>query len=979
MKRKLMLLLTCLFIGIGLVTAQVTKVTGLVISEEDGLPVVGASVLVKGTTVGTVTDMDGKFMLSNIPSSAKTIVVSFIGMKSQELTIKANMNITLKADAEVMEEVVVVGYGTGKKIGSVVGAVAKVNSDKIASKPVANAMDALQGQVSGLQVYTSSGEPGSGSSSYIRGVGSLTADNEPLYVLDGTPVSSNVMVMMNPNDFASVTVLKDASATSIYGSRAANGVIYITTKKGKVGEKAMITLSGNYGIARLARRVGNPMSSKQLLDYQLKHNIINQEKYERYINTGVNTNWQDYFFRDDAPSYQANLSIQGGGEKTTYYVSGSYYNQDGIAPRSSYERYTFRSNIESRPTEWLRFGANIGATYDEQQTSPFTYQGSNNLNGGILGSLMNQPYYNPFDEDGSKLDFIPGLNAWSPYYLTDKQPSKSNTAQLDGSAYIQLTPLKGLTIRSQFGIDAYDYRQTSKRLASHPAANGKGYAYEQFARNAQLTITNTAEYKFDINTEHQFTFLLGQEGIKNNYEKFASETTGHNDDRLTMLEAGTAATLLGKDENNLYEYQFLSFFGRVNYAYDDKYFADFSVRSDASSRFGKNNRSAIFLSGGLMWNIKKEKFLEDVDFLSDLKLKASIGTTGNSSIGNYDHLGLVSTNLYQGQGGWQILTPGNPDLGWEKQTLTNIGVEASFFNKYRVELTYYSKKTSDMLMEVPLPYTSGFSTMTQNIGAMTNNGVELSVSLDLFKNKDWFVGFNMNYAYNKNKIKELFYGYSEWAMPNYLVSYNVGQAVQYYMPKFAGVDPEDGRQMWYIPGTDGETTKEYNEELLQQPTGKNRYVPHNGGFGLNISWKGLALSTDFAWVLGKYMVNNDYYFAANPTQFANFNQSQDVLNEWQNPGDITNMPRYGSVLQFDTHLLENASFLRMKNIALSYTLPKSWMNASKVIRSVKIMASARNLFTITDFKGADPELDSNLTMGAYPNTKQFTVGAEITF
>ena len=889
------------------------------------------------------------------------------------------MNITLKADAEVMEEVVVVGYGTGKKIGSVVGAVAKVNSDKIASKPVANAMDALQGQVSGLQVYTSSGEPGSGSSSYIRGVGSLTADNEPLYVLDGTPVSSNVMVMMNPNDFASVTVLKDASATSIYGSRAANGVIYITTKKGKVGEKAMITLSGNYGIARLARRVGNPMSSKQLLDYQLKHNIINQEKYERYINTGVNTNWQDYFFRDDAPSYQANLSIQGGGEKTTYYVSGSYYNQDGIAPRSSYERYTFRSNIESRPTEWLRFGANIGATYDEQQTSPFTYQGSNNLNGGILGSLMNQPYYNPFDEDGSKLDFIPGLNAWSPYYLTDKQPSKSNTAQLDGSAYIQLTPLKGLTIRSQFGIDAYDYRQTSKRLASHPAANGKGYAYEQFARNAQLTITNTAEYKFDINTEHQFTFLLGQEGIKNNYEKFASETTGHNDDRLTMLEAGTAATLLGKDENNLYEYQFLSFFGRVNYAYDDKYFADFSVRSDASSRFGKNNRSAIFLSGGLMWNIKKEKFLEDVDFLSDLKLKASIGTTGNSSIGNYDHLGLVSTNLYQGQGGWQILTPGNPDLGWEKQTLTNIGVEASFFNKYRVELTYYSKKTSDMLMEVPLPYTSGFSTMTQNIGAMTNNGVELSVSLDLFKNKDWFVGFNMNYAYNKNKIKELFYGYSEWAMPNYLVSYNVGQAVQYYMPKFAGVDPEDGRQMWYIPGTDGETTKEYNEELLQQPTGKNRYVPHNGGFGLNISWKGLALSTDFAWVLGKYMVNNDYYFAANPTQFANFNQSQDVLNEWQNPGDITNMPRYGSVLQFDTHLLENASFLRMKNIALSYTLPKSWMNASKVIRSVKIMASARNLFTITDFKGADPELDSNLTMGAYPNTKQFTVGAEITF
>ena len=974
-----MLLLTCLFIGIGLVTAQVTKVTGTVISEEDGLPVVGASILVKGTAVGTVTDMDGKFQLPNVPSSAKTLVISFIGMQSQELPIKQTMNVILKPDTETLEEVVVLGYGSGKKIGSIVGSVAKVNSEKLSAKPVANAMDALQGQVSGLQVYTSSGEPGSSSSSYIRGVGSLTADNEPLYVLDGTPVSSSVMVMMNPNDFESVTVLKDASATSIYGSRAANGVIYITTKRGKIGEKAVITASGNYGTARLARRVSNPMNSTELLNYQLSHGIIKQETYDKYINSGIDTNWEDYFFKDDAPTYQANLSIQGGSNKTMYYVSGSYYFQDGITPRSEYNRYTFRSNLESRPTDWLRFGANFGATYDEQQTSLFTYQGSNNLNGGIFGTILNPTYYNPYGEDGSKLDVIPGLNRYSPYYLSDKQPSSSNTAQLDGTAFIQLNPIEGLTIRSQFGIEAYDFRQTSKRLASHPNATQGGYTYEAFRRNAKLTITNTAEYNFKIKDIHDFTILIGQEGIKNDYQRFGSETTGQSDDRLSMLEAGTAATLLGADENDLYTYQFLSFFGRINYALNDKYFADFSIRNDASSRFGKDNRNAIFMSGGLMWNMKKESFLEDVNFLSDLKLKASIGTTGNSSIGNYDHLALVGTNLYNAQGGWKINTPSNGDLGWEKQTLANIGIEASFWNKYRIELTYYNKKTSNMLMDVPVPYTSGFSSITQNVGSMTNSGVEIAVSLDLLKTKDWFVGFNMNYAYNKNKITELFYGYDEWAMPNYLVSYNVGEPVQYYMAEWAGVDPADGQQMWYIPGTDGETTKEYDEERLQQATGKKRYAPHNGGFGLNVSWKGLSLNADFAWVLGKYMVNNDYYFAANPYNFAGYNQSKDVLNEWKEPGDITDIPAYGNVMQFDTHLLENASFLRLKNISLSYTLPKNWLLPTKVIQGVRIMATARNLFTITNYKGADPELDTNLTYGAYPNTKQFTIGAELTF
>ena len=984
MKRKLMLLMTCLMIGIGLVNAQISKVTGNVTSEEDGLPVVGASVLVKGTTVGTVTDIDGNFTLTNVPSSAGTLVISFIGMQSQEVKIKPNVNVVLKSDAEALDEVVVVGYGSAKKVGTVVGSIANVTSEKIASRPVVNVMDALQGQVAGLQVFTSSGDPGDKSmaaSSYLRGIGSLTAGNAPLYVLDGSPVSSEIMSMMNPNDFASVTVLKDASATSIYGSRAANGVIYITTKRGKMNEKAVVTVSGNYGVSMLAKDVATPMSSSQLLGYQLKHGIITQETYDKYMASGVNTNWQDYFFKN-APTYQGNLSVQGGGDKSLYYLSASYMNQEGIVYGSGYERYTLRANLETKVNDWLRIGANIAGAYDMTETSLYTYQGSNYTAGGILGTLLNQPYFNPYDENGNRLEKIPGLNSYDPNYLTDKSPNKGNQAQFNGNAFIQLTPIKGLTLRSQLGIEAYDYRKTSKKLSSHPSVDGIGTTTELFKRNSQFTITNTAEYKFDVNYDHHITLLAGQEGIKSNFSGFVSKTTGQNDDRLSGIWSGTSALLDYSGSMNPYSYAYLSFFGRAEYAYKEKYYADFSVRNDASSRFGADNRAATFFSGGLMWNIKEEDFLKDVDFLTSLKLKGSVGSTGNSEIGNYDHLGLVGTRNYNTQGGWYISAPGNEQLGWETQILTNIGIEASFYDRIRTEITWYNRKTKDMLMEVPVPYTSGFSTIMQNIGSMKNTGVELSLGVDIIKTKDMLLQFNMNYAYNKNEITELFYGYEEWPMPSYSLTYKVGEPLQFYMPVFAGVDPADGKQMWYVPGTDGETTKDVdlaNSGALNQATGVTQYAPHTGGFNLNFSWKGLSIGADFAWVLGKHMVNNDRYFSENPANFAGKNQSTEVLNEWENPGDVTNMPKFGEIMIFDTHLLENASFLRLKNLAVGYQFPKNWLEKTKIIKNFKITAAARNLFTITKYKGADPEIDSNLTFGAFPNTKQFTIGAEITF
>ena len=367
----------------------------------------------------------------------------------------------------------------------------------------------FRSQVSGLQVYSSSGEPGASSSVNLRGVGSLTAGNEPLYVLDGMPVSSNVMIMMNPNDFENITVLKDASATSIYGSRAANGVIFITSKRGKLGDKAMVSISGNFGWSSLARRIGNPMNSREFLGYELENGVISKDKYDQLLGTGVSTSWEDYFFKDSAPTSQVNLSVQGGSDKTRYFISSSYFTQEGLTPNSEYDRYTFRSNVESSVNDWLKIGANLAGTYDHTQESLFTYQGSGNLNGGILGTLLNQPYFNPYGENGEKLDFVPGINMYSPEFLAKKQPSKANQAQLNGTTFVQITPIEGLTIRSQFGVEAYDRRQKFRRLPSFPGAKGIGLSQESFIRNAKLTVTNTAEYKFEINKIHDITVLVG--------------------------------------------------------------------------------------------------------------------------------------------------------------------------------------------------------------------------------------------------------------------------------------------------------------------------------------------------------------------------------------------------------------------------------------------------------------------------------------
>jgi TonB-linked SusC/RagA family outer membrane protein len=604
--------------------------------------------------------------------------------------------------------------------------------------------------------------------------------------------------------------------------------------------------------------------------------------------------------------------------------------------------------------------------------------------------LLAQPFYSPVDTLGVEYpDMIPGWNRYNPKYLANKLPSETGNTTMSGSTYLQLNPINGLTIKTQAGMDGYDQRVTTKSLPSYKGSLWNGNTAETFNRNVMLTITNTAEYKFNIKDRNAFTLLAGQEGVRTVFTSFYGYVGGLTDDRLTLLGAGTSATRNVTSSRT--EYAYLSYFGRLDYSFDSKYFLDFSVRRDGSSRFGRNNRYANFYSTGIMWNAKKESFLENVDFISSLNVKASIGTSGNSEISNYANLATMGTTLYNSGTGWTISSPGNPSLSWEKQLLTTIGVRFALLDdKYRFNIEYYNRVTDNMLVDVPYPYTSGFGTVTSNVGSKKNAGFDVGIDFDIIRRKDFYVTPYMTMNYNKEEVTELFNGLSFWSIPNTGVCWIVGQPVSFFYPYFAGVDPADGQPMWYKPGTDqtktskAETTKTFASPGLNQFLGKPRFPPITGGFGLNAGWKGISLQADFAFAYKKYLFNNDRYFFENPTSagFAGFNQSSRVLDYWKKAGDKTEFPAYSSTLlwtQFDSRLIEDASFMRLKNLTVSYSFPEKLLKGTKFFSGARIFATGRNLLTFTKYLGPDPEVDSNITLGVNPNTRQFSLGVDLTF
>ncbi len=986
MMRKLLLSLMAIFCIALSVTAQKT-ITGKV-TDENGAPVANASILVKGTRVGTSTGTDGNFRIT-VPANGRTLVISAIGNSEQEVAISnaSTYAISLTSISSDLDEVVVVGYGSAKKRETVAGSLSTVGGKEISDKPTANMLDALQGKVPGLQVYTSSGEPSATPSVRLHGVGSLGASNTPLYVLDGVQVGAGTIVSLNPNDIASITVLKDASATAIYGSRAASGVMLYTTKQGSARAPSL-SVSAQYGQSSLIKETENLfnsfMNTKQLTDFWIATGYRSQAQVDAILAQNTSdTKWYKTYYKNNAPFSQVDLSLSGGGGKTTYYVSGSLLKQEGLTFRSDFQRGTFRSNVTSTVKDWLKFGLNVGGGVDTRQTNPY---GSNSTNRGL--SLLAQPFYAAVDSNGKRFQgVIPGWNRYDPQYLAEKIRFEGKNIQFNPSLFVEFRPVKNLILKSQVGMDAYDYTTNNTTLPSFLGSPNNGSVAEEFTRGVQSTITNTGEYKIKINSSNDITLLVGQEYIKSRTSSFSGSSNGQTDDRLLLIGAGPTRDA----GSSLTEFAYQSFFSRINYGFKKKIFLDVTGRQDQSSRFGRNNRTANFYSAGALYNLTKESYMSNLKWISNLAVRVSYGVTGNSAIGNYENLATVNNLQYNGQTGFNISAPGNPELGWERQTQTNLGLDLTIFKRIDVTLDLYNRETGDQLFSQPFPYTSGFSNVTFNAGSIQNRGIDLGVRAELLNSNRASITPFVNFNYNKNEVTELFQGRDFYVIPNTGVSYVIGQPVSFLYPVFAGVNPANGLPTWYKPNADptkfvygqqdpNNVTSVFNSAALQQGTGINRYAPFNGGFGVDATFDGFYLNANFSFSKGKYLINNDRYFFENPSTFPGFNQSTNVLDYWKKAGDVTRFPKYGEQFtQFDSRLIEDASFMRLKGLTVGYSIPSKILNKTKAIKGVDFSVTGRNLFTVTNYSGPDPEIDSNLSLGANPNTKQVVVGAKFRF
>lgn len=972
-----------MFISLALFTfhsafAQNFVVKGTVVSHEDNEPLIGVTILQEGTTNGVVTDMDGNYSLEVKGASNATLVFSYIGYAAQSHKVNAStgvLNVSLKSDAELIDEVVVVAYGVRKK-GTIAGSVSTVKSEKLENVPTASFDQALQGQTPGLTVISNSGEPSVAATFQIRGTNSINSGTTPLFILDGVPIESSSFNAISPSDIESISVLKDASSTSIYGARAANGVVVITTKRGRKTDGAKVTFRGQWGFSQLAGNNWDLMNTAERIKYEKEIGLDLGEDYYNKIKN-IDVNWMDAVYNNNAPSQSYDLSVNGATDKTNYYVSGSFFDQDGITIGSAFRRYNLRANVENRAKEWLKLGTSTLLAYEDVEQAE---DGEYALYAPISASHFMLPYWNPYNEDGSLASQNDGEwkgSGQNPIEWMQNNPVKHKTYKVISSLFAEVTPIENLTIRSQFGIDYSHATSFMQSFPSYIINNESGTAGRASSDGLTLTVTNTANYRFNLDDTHDFNFMIGQEGVNYHYETFQAVTEGQKNDALTNMASGSFASSWS---DNTSDYGFLSFFGRGEYNYKNKYYADFSVRADASSRFGEGNRWAGFWSVGLMWDMRREDFFKQYDWLTNAQLTFSTGTSGNSSIPNYEHLALVTGGSnYMGETGISPNQRGNKDLTWEKLWTTNIGLRLGFFNRLNFTAEFYNKLTTDMLMQVPVSYADGgYGAYWDNVGAMVNRGVELSLDADIIKTKDFTWNVFANASYNKNKLTELYNGIDEYVDSN-VTMYSVGHTVTgFYMVRYAGVNPANGDALWYTK--DGKITNEFSEEDRVLIEGKSFVAPWQGGFGTNLSWKGLMLSAQFSWMADRWVYNNDRLMDESNGLYTSYNQSRRLLyDRWKKPGDVTDIPRHGVTPQFDTHYLENASFLRLKNLMLSYNIPGKALAKTRFFDGARVFVQGQNLLTFTGFTGIDPEVSANIYRAQYPMTRQFTLGVELNF
>ena len=956
---------------------SVVKVSGVVTSSDDGLPMIGVAVMA-GPGNGVITSIDGDYLIEVAPGTE--LVFSSIGFLDEKVVVPSvenfTYNVVMQTETMNIDDAVVIAYGVRKK-GTVAGSVSTVKSDKLENTPTAAFDQALQGQVAGLTVLSSTGEPSASATMTIRGTNSINSGTAPLYILDGVAISAADFNTINPADIESMSILKDASSTSIYGARAANGVIVITTKRGRDMERPNVNYRMQMGWSAMAHGNWDLMNTAERIQYEKELGLTAGQNYDYLSKTDVN--WMDAVFNDSAMLQSHELAVSGATETTNYYLSGGYYDQEGIAPGSVFERYSMRFNFEQQMSKWLKMGTNTMFNYQNIKQAD---EGAYTLVTPISAARFMLPYWNPFRADGSLASINDG--SWTgqgqnPLEWLENNPLKYKKYKMISTVFADLTFYRNLVFRTQFAVDFSHTTGFSQSFPDYLPNQGEGSAARSSADGLGLHLTNTLTYRFNLDNIHDFNFLLGHEWQDYHTESFSVSTAGQTNSLLTDVSNGTRAT--SWTSTSASDYSRVSFFGRGEYNFADRYYTEVSVRTDGSSRFGKNNRWGVFGAVGFMWNIRNEEFMSaSRDWLTMAQAAFSSGTSGNSEIPNYEHLALIGGGLdYVGDAGVAPLQPGNEDLTWENTWTTNLAFHFGFWNRLNVDLELYNKKTTDMLMSVPLAYSqsNGYGYKWSNVGAMVNRGVELNLSATLIQVRDFAWNVNANVGYNHNRLTELYNGVDEYETSNTSTKLVVGHPVgEFYINRYAGVNPANGDALWY--DKQGNLTNELRDED-KVLVGKSYHAPWQGGFGTSLSWKGFNLSAQFSWVGDRWMINNDRYFDESNGRFMTYNQSRRLLNRWKQPGDITDIPRHGEYTEFDSRLLEDASFLRLKNLMLSYSLPSGLLKKSGFIRGLRFYAQGQNLLTFTNFSGLDPEGVTNVYAAQYPMSRQYTFGLDLMF
>lgn len=967
------------------------KITGIVVDEK-GESVIGASVSEKGTTSGTATDIDGKFSLE--VKDGAVIVVSYLGFLTQEIIVndRSDFHIIMKDNTEMLNEVVVVGYGVMRK-KDLTGSLASVGAKSLKDKPVANIGEALQGQAAGVQVVNA-GAPGSNVSIRIRGLGSINS-TDPLLVIDGVPTDMPLNAL-NQNDVETIDILKDASATAIYGSRGANGVVLITTKKGKSGD-GIISVSANWGIQD-ATSVPKMLNASQFAslhnDMMANNNRTQRPDFEDPTSWGKGTDWTDALLRT-AAMQNYSVSYSGGTDKSNYYVSGSVFDQNGIVINTSYRRYTLQFNNESKVRPWLKFGNNVTLSHDTKKNGDYS----------ILNTLASLPTQSIYNEDGTYSG--PGTEA--QYYGDLRNPI--GTARLNntttkgynvlGNLYGEASLFDKVTYKMTGGIDFkfWDENNFTPKYDWQPIPVVNSYRSEQSNKSLTYLWDNTLTYMDTFNEKHNLNVMIGSSAQNNTYNYSKASIQGFLSDSNNQLNNGLLDPTVGGSKN---EWALLSFFGRVNYSFNDKYLLTATVRRDGTSRITKANRWGTFPSFSGAWRLSEESFYKRNNILSDIKIRMGYGVTGNQGVlDNYAAVTRLKTSQYVFNGTpvstlYPLVMP-NPDIKWETVKQGNIGFDASLF-KQRINVTFdaYVKNTTDMLVSMVVPITTGYSdiyTPMINAGKVRNTGWELTVASQNIKGDfEWNTDFNI--SYNKNKIIKLnnnvsiYIGYQQhtvglpvgsfygWVTNGIFQNWN---EVNSYAYQYQGTDAANGTapgDIKFLDINNDGVVNDYDRTYIGNPTPAWNFSMTN-----SFSYRNFDMQVFLQGVAG-----NDIYNANRVTlegMYTVRNQTKKVLNRWTGEGTSNSMPRAiysdpNKNTRTSTRFIEDGSYLRLKNLTLGYTLPESLIKKAS-INSLRFYMSAQNLLTLTKYSGFDPEIQGGVDNSNYPLTRTISFGVDLKF